>query len=117
MPYPRRTSEGSHSASPSEIGRAAWRGREWVSGVAVSLKKKRAHEIPPRDWISDVCSPDLPRVAAALVELDAVPAAPLGVEPLREPLGDRESGVEGKRVGFGGRRILKKKEGTRDTPS
>src|ERR1043166_4815899 len=42
-----------------EIGRASGRERVEISVVAVSFKKKTAHDIPKRDWSSDVCSSDL----------------------------------------------------------
>src|SRR3990172_6952568 len=64
-----------------------------------------------RDWSSDVCSSDL-RCRPWAVRRERPDR---GSSPARAPHGpktaDRKSGGEGKRVDFGGRRIIKKKDG------
>src|SRR5690606_34200001 len=44
-----------------QIGRASWRGREKSSAVS-RISSRRRHTRFSRDWSSDVCSSDLPRV-------------------------------------------------------
>src|SRR2546421_708775 len=81
-----------------EIGRGACRGRGENSGVAGSLKKKKAkacggrnffffssrrrHTRSDRDWSSDVCSSDL----TVFLALSPITAAALGVALLGEPV-------------------------------
>src|SRR2546428_13526828 len=92
------------------------------------FSSRRRHTISDRDWSSDVCSSDLllefdrrsrPRRQgqrpfhpldhvrrAALVDQTQVAEAAL------RRVRDRKSGVWGKRVDLGGRRIIKKKKET-----
>src|SRR3712207_7105688 len=91
--------------------------------VVVFFSSRRRHTRYWRDWISDVCSPDLRfRLpggggAGELPEPAGHPSAPAGGRPhppgLPPPGPRREdwkSVGEGKRGDLGGRRIIKKKQ-------
>src|SRR5256885_14223569 len=81
------------------------------------FSSRRRHTRLQGDWSSDVCSSDLytagegrhagfHRDRRGIGGLGAGRAAQRG----GRDAGDRESGVEGKRVDLGGRRIIKKKK-------
>src|SRR2546430_17316486 len=77
------------------------------------FSSRRRHTRFDCDWSSDVCSSDLG------VELDGTAQKRPQVFGLGEraqlvEAGDRKSGVEGKRVDLGGRRIIKKKKRKKD---
>src|SRR2546426_12550142 len=92
------------------------------------FSSRRRHTRLQGDWSSDVCSSDLGSAwrrrangpARSPPARNAAPAsagpAPRGGRPTpgrgpgRPSPPDRESGGEGKRVGLGGRRIIKKKK-------
>src|SRR5256885_16822171 len=89
------------------------------------FSSRRRHTRLQGDWSSDVCSSDLKAYAAQPGVADFLPdcggigllgiklAPVVGAELFADPkrgFGDRESGVEGKRVDLGGRRIIKKKK-------
>src|ERR1043165_10310425 len=74
---------------------------------AFFFKQKTAYEIRPRDWSSDVCSSDLP-AATRRARWKSLEAG--GKSRAATCMPDRKSGVEGKRVDLGGRRIIKKKK-------
>src|SRR5258707_8031418 len=105
-----------------------------ICSVFFFFSSRRRHTRYWRDWSSDVCSSDLSR-SADTVQLPRQDYAPLVVpRKARHPVagagpyrptwirtghrrggrgqhpGDRKSGVEGKRVNLGGRRIIKKKK-------
>src|ERR1043165_10256096 len=69
-------------------------------------KQTAAYEIRPRDWSSDVCSSDLPRLH---VRAEGGRRARRGAAGRHRRGRDRKSVVEGKRVDLGGGRIIKKK--------
>src|SRR2546426_4427663 len=95
------------------------------------FSSRRRHTRLQGDWSSDVCSSDLAHGGGARLELPAPsvgtpdePALarsaggrdggrrlrPPGARNERDVAQDRKSGVEGKRVDLGGRRIIKKKK-------
>src|SRR3712207_9312815 len=81
------------------------------------FSSRRRHTRYWRDWSSDVCSSDLrlgPRVAGLEQELAVAETAARAeleaVRGWRKRTQDRKSGVEGKSVDLGGRRIIKKKK-------
>src|SRR3712207_7036274 len=93
--------------------------------IVFFFSSRRRHTRYWRAWSSDVCSSDLGMrplnegepvpywsVYFTVPDLDGAMAraAELGGRTLAGPMADRKRVVEGKRVDFGGRRIIKKKK-------
>src|SRR6478672_13930986 len=72
------------------------------------FSSRRRHTRSDRDWSSDVCSSDL---CDRAVEAELAQDREAGQRVMRNGAdrADRKSGVEGKSVDLGGRRIIKKK--------
>src|SRR2546430_9052267 len=84
------------------------------------FSSRRRHTRFDCDWSSDVCSSDLCGGSTVMVLVNAYAMRLAGIdrttqdvpggEIVRDSEGDRESVGEGKRVDFGGCRIIKKKK-------
>src|SRR3712207_9155688 len=95
------------------------------------FSSRRRHTRYWRDWSSDVCSSDLSQAAGLFAAIEAATTGERGsadalaaaAKTAKAPafdgdrlraevlaLADRKSGVEGKSVDLGGRRIIKKKK-------
>src|SRR3982751_1028008 len=92
-----------HPAATRDGGRS-----RATTGAGGFFSSRRRHTRSDRDWSSDVCSSDLLGVS----ERQRLEHRLDGGRPPthRGSFGDRKSGVEGKRVDLGGRRIIKKKK-------